>query len=98
MTTFRWGAILLSIATSTLVSTTGAANLPCTGPDEGKTVVYRDTWGVPHIYAPTVEAGMYSMGWAQAEDRPQELLKNFLRALGQSASFDGPKAMRSDMV
>ena len=50
--------------------TAGAAELPGTGDDAGKTVVYRDTWGVPHIYAPSVEAGFYAMGWAQCEDRP----------------------------
>jgi len=86
------------LALSTLTSVAGAADLPGTGADSGRTVVYRDTWGVPHIYAPTVEAGMYAIGWAQAEDRPEELLKNFLRALGESARFDGPKAIQSDMV
>ena len=55
-----------------------AADLPGAGADAGKTVIYRDTWGVPHIYAPTFEGGMYAMGWAQAEDRPEALLKNLL--------------------
>ena len=98
MTTLRWRVILVSVAVLTLASVTGAAVLPGTGKDTGRTVVYRDTWGVPHIYAPTVEAGMYSMGWSQAEDRPEELLKNFLRAMGQSARFDSPKAIQSDVV
>ena len=98
MTTFRWPVILVSVAVLTLASVAGAANMPGTGEDAGRTVVYRDTWGVPHIYAPTMEAGMYAMGWAQAKDRPEELLKNFLRALGESVRFDGPKAMQSDMV
>jgi acyl-homoserine lactone acylase PvdQ len=75
-----------------------AADLPGTGPDDGKTVVYRDTWGVPHIYAPSVEAGLYAMGWAQAEDRPEELLKNFMRAMGESARFEGPGGVRTDAV
>ncbi len=74
-----------------------AAELPGTGKDAGKTVVYRDTWGVPHIYAPTMEAGLYAMGWAQAEDRPEELLKNFMRALGQSAKFAGAQALDMDI-
>jgi len=98
MNTFRWRAVIISAAIATLVSLTGAAELPGTGADVGKTVLYRDTWGVPHIYAPTVKAGMYAIGWAQAEDRPEELLKNFLRALGESARFDGPKAIQSDMA
>ena len=74
------------------------ADLPGAGADANKTVMYRDTWGVPHIYAPTVEGGLYAMGWAQAEDRPEELLKNFLRATGESARFDGPRAVKSDTV
>ena len=98
MTTFTLRTVLISMALLVLASVVCAADLPGTGADSGRTVVYRDTWGVPHIYAPTVEAGMYAIGWAQAEDRPEELLKNFLRALGESARFDGPKAMQSDTV
>lgn len=75
-----------------------AADLPGAGADAGKTVVYRDTWGVPHIYAPTAEAGLYAMGWAQAEDRPEELLKNFARAMGESARFAGPDGVEDDTV
>ena len=75
-----------------------AADLPGTGPDAGKTVVYRDTWGVPHIYAPNVEAGLFAMGWAQAQDRPEELLKNMLRGMGELASVEGPRVLDSDKV
>ena len=74
-----------------------ATPLPGSGPDAGKTVIYRDSWGVPHIYAPTVEAGLYAMGWAQAEDRPEELLKNLLRGMGECARAEGPSAVPGDM-
>ena len=50
-------------------SAPAVAALPGQGDDIGKTVIYRDSFGVPHIYAPTVEAGLYAQGWAQAEDR-----------------------------
>jgi acyl-homoserine-lactone acylase len=80
------------------ISLVTAAELPGTGADVGKSVIYRDTWGVPHIYAPTVEGGLYAMGWAQAEDRPEELLKNYMRAMGESAKFDGPAGVESDMI
>ncbi|UCG56130.1 MAG: penicillin acylase family protein [Phycisphaerales bacterium] len=98
MTLCRLRAVGVSIAVFTMICSARPADLPGAGQDAGKTVVYRDTWGVPHIYAPTTEAGTYAMGWAQAEDRPQELLKNFLRAMGQSARFDGPKGIQSDTV
>lgn len=74
------------------------ANLPGTGEDAGQTVVYRDTWGVPHIYAPAVENGLYAMGWAQAEDRPEELLKNFARGMGESSRFEGERGLEMDSV
>jgi acyl-homoserine lactone acylase PvdQ/ketosteroid isomerase-like protein len=75
-----------------------AQELPGTGPDAGKTVIYRDTWGVPHIYAPTAAQGMFAMGWAQAEDRPEEVLKNLMRGIGESAVFEGEGGIQSDMV
>jgi acyl-homoserine lactone acylase PvdQ len=71
--------------------------LPGQGEDAGKTVVYRDTWGVAHIYAPTPEKGMYAMGWAQAEDRPDQLLKSILIALGEIASIAGPDQVQTDL-
>jgi len=98
MNALKWKTAIIYLALITLVSVASPADLPGSGGDSGKTVVYRDTWGVPHIYAPTVEAGMYAIGWTQAEDRPEELLKNFMRAMGESASFDGPGEIQSDMV
>ncbi len=94
------GVIALAIAALALCSTQSAmaGDIPGTGKDAGKTVVYRDTWGVPHIFAPTVEAGAYAIGWAQAEDRPEELLKNFLRAMGEDAKVEGPAWIKSDLV
>ncbi len=74
------------------------ADLPGAGEDAGKTVVYRDTWGVPHIYAPTAEAGLYAMGWAQAEDRPEQLLKNLASAMGDSTRYAGKAALQTSMV
>jgi acyl-homoserine-lactone acylase len=98
MNALSWKAAIFCLAILTSTSVTNAADLPGSGADSGKTVVYRDTWGVPHIYAPTVEAGMYAIGWSQAEDRPEELLKNFMRAMGESARFDGPGAIQNDML
>jgi acyl-homoserine-lactone acylase len=72
--------------------------LPGQGPDEGRTVVYRDIWGIPHIYAPTVEAGLYAMGWFQAEDRTEQLLRNFLMGMGELATVDGRGAVQTDTV
>ncbi len=65
--------------------------------EAGKVVVYRDEFGVPHIYAPSAETGLYAMGYCQAEDRLEELLKNYLRAMGEMAASFGPREFVSDL-
>ncbi|MCL4217246.1 MAG: penicillin acylase family protein [Candidatus Hydrogenedentes bacterium] len=94
----RNSLLITSVVFSLFCASGMAAGLPGAGDDAGKTVVYRDTWGVPHIYAPTIEAGFYAVGWAQAEDRPTELLRNFLRGMGELASVEGKDALESDQV
>jgi acyl-homoserine lactone acylase PvdQ len=60
--------------------------------------IYRDDYGVPHIYAATHEGGLYASGWAQAEDRLEEILKNYLRGTGEMAgAFGGEDNLREDM-
>ena len=62
MTTCRtWTAAALLVPG--MATWAAGEGLPRTGRDAGETVVYRDTGGVPHIYAPSVEAGLYAMGW-----------------------------------
>lgn len=66
-------------------------------PDRGKIVVYRDTFGVPHLYADTSAQGFYAMGWAMAEDRLDELLKNYLRAMGEMSAAFGTEFLQDDL-
>ena len=73
-------------------------SLPGQGEDAGKTVIYRDTYDVPHIYAPTVEAGLYAQGWAQAEDRPTQLLLNLKIALGELTEIQGEEGVQTSLI
>ena len=90
----RWFLMLIFLTCHSLT----AAELPGSGADADKTVVYRDTWGVPHIYSPTVEGGMYAMGWTQAQDRPVQLLRNLARGIGEISRADGQAGVQSDVV
>ena len=87
-----------SVLAAPLFALLAACGLPGGG-DEA--IVYRDTWGVPHIYADTAEAGLYASGWAMAEDRLSQLLENYLFGLGEyAAAFgpgDGDRWVRSDL-
>lgn len=77
---------------------TATASLPGQGEDAGSTVIYRDSFGVPHIYAPTVEAGLYAQGWAQAEDRPAQLLMNLKIALGELTEIAGEGGVQPSLI
>ena len=79
-------------------SAPAVAALPGQGDDIGKTVIYRDSFGVPHIYAPTVEAGLYAQGWAQAEDRPTQLLMNLKIALGELTELAGDGGVQTSLI
>jgi acyl-homoserine lactone acylase PvdQ len=61
------------------------------------TKIYRDEFGIPHIFAPTLEDACYAVGYAQAEDRLEELLKNYRRASGTMAEVFGPEFFESDV-
>ncbi len=58
--------------------------------------IYRDEFGVPHIFAPTEEGAVFGMGYAQAEDRLEELLKQYRRCTGTMAEAFGPEFFRDD--
>ena len=58
--------------------------------------IYRDLFGVPHIYADTDEAAMYAHGYAMAEDCVQQVLRNIMTAEGRMAEVGGDEFVESD--
>jgi acyl-homoserine lactone acylase PvdQ len=62
------------------------------------TTLYRDEYGIPHVYAPTLETAAYAIGYAQAEDRLEELLKNYRRAAGTMSEVFGPRFFQDDLA
>ncbi len=59
--------------------------------------VYRDSWGVPHIFARTVRAAFWAEGYTEAADRLWQM-ETFRRgALGQAAELRGRAALASDL-
>lgn len=60
--------------------------------------LYRDTWGVPHIYADTYADAAYALGYAQAEDRIEDIYKNIRTACGSMAEAFGEEHAEMDYV
>jgi len=63
-----------------------------------KVTLYRDTWGVPHIYADTIEAGAFGLGYAQAEDRLDDVFQAVRTGLGRMAEKFGKRYVEQDYI
>jgi len=63
---------------------------------EQTVTVYRDTYGVPHIFSDSDVAAAYAFGRVQAEDRLQQLMKSFRIAEGRMAEVFGEKYVNLD--
>ena len=81
-----------SLAVLAVGLTVSAQTSRRTGPAE----IIRDSYGVPHIFAPTIEDAAFAIGYAQAEDRLEELLRNYRKAEGTMAEAFGPEWYRHD--
>src|ERR1700733_5076902 len=72
---------------------------PCTADSsQGSVTIYRDTWGVPHIYAKTPAEGAYGLGYVQAEDRLDDIYRNLRTGLGRMSEAFGKKWVDQDYI
>jgi acyl-homoserine-lactone acylase len=61
-------------------------------------MIYRDTFGVPHLYGPTDASVIFALAFAQCEDNFAQVEDNFIRSLGRAAEVHGEEALRDDQV
>jgi len=59
--------------------------------------IFRDQYGVPHIYAPTDGGCVFGSAYAQAEDHFERLEDAYLRAIGRAAEAYGEQALADDL-
>lgn len=59
--------------------------------------VYRDAYGVPHIFAKTIEAAFWAEGYTEAQDRWQQMEMFRRTGKGETAELLGPDAVASDL-
>lgn len=76
-----------------LLGSAVAAAATASLPPEGEVDVYRDRYGVPHIYAARESDAFYALGYAQAEDSAENILIMALVAEGRSAAAFGSKEL-----
>ena len=57
----------------------------------------RDTWGVPHVFASNLGDGAYALGYAQAEDRVEQIFTNYRLGIGRMAEITGQDDINEDL-
>jgi len=72
---------------------------PGPGSDLARNVtIYRDQYGIPHVFGRTDAATAFGFGYAQAEDNYPRIEDNYLRSLGRSAEVRGEAAFDADRL
>ena len=54
--------------------------------------IYRDSYGVPHIYGPTDASCVFGYAYAQAEDNFWQVEDNYIQAIGRAAEVNGEES------
>ncbi|MEK6303259.1 MAG: acylase [Acidobacteriota bacterium] len=60
--------------------------------------IYRDSYGVPHVYGPTDASCVFGYIYAQAEDNFWQIEDSYIRALGRASEVYGERTLADDML
>jgi acyl-homoserine-lactone acylase len=60
------------------------------------TEIYRDQWGIPHIYGQSDADAVFGMIYAQCEDDFNRIEVNYINAMGRMAEVEGISQLYSD--
>jgi acyl-homoserine lactone acylase PvdQ len=58
--------------------------------------IYRDTYGVPHVFGRTDASTVFGFAYAQAEDNFWRVEENFISALGRLSEVYGEDQLNED--
>ena len=65
---------------------------------ERTVTIYRDTYGVPHVFGRTDASTVFGFAYAQAEDNFWRVEENYINALGRASELYGEKALDEDRL
>jgi penicillin amidase len=79
------------------LASTGAWH-PSSAPDDlaARVTIYRDSYGIPHVFGETDAATMFGFAYAQAEDNFWRVEDNYIRAIGRLTEVEGVGGLTSD--
>ncbi len=83
---------IVSLAVGTLVSSVSQLALA------DNAYLHRDSWGVPHVVANNEAAGFFALGYAQAEDRLEDIYLAIRTGVGRMAEVKGQEFVQQDYL
>jgi acyl-homoserine-lactone acylase len=98
---------LRSLVISLVVLATASVAAPAArkADDNGKleklarsVTIYRDSYGVPHIFGPTDASCAFGYAYAQAEDNFWQIEDSYIRSLGRASEVYGPRTLADDLL
>ena len=94
--------VLAALLLATALSGIAVAKAPDAGAKAEKlarsVTIYRDSYGVPHIYGPTDASCVFGYIYAQAEDNFWQIEDSYIRALGRASEVYGDRTLADDML
>ena len=85
-----------------LLIAAAAISIPIGGPASSsrdladRVTIYRDRYGIPHVFGETDAATMFGFAYAQAEDNFWSIEYNYIRSLGRRAEVEGEDGLVND--
>src|SRR5262249_10871541 len=88
----------LALASSAPAAVRKATGIPRAQKLAQSVTIYRDTYGVPHIYGPTDASCAFGFIYAQAEDNFWQIEDSYIRALGRASEVYGERTLNDDLL
>lgn len=82
----------------TMVVSASAASSATPADLAAQVEIYRDEWGVPHIYGKTDESAIFGMAYAQCEDNFWQVEETYIFCTGQYGLIYGEEGLESDQL
>src|SRR4030095_4695390 len=91
-----FAALLLTLVTQAPLSRGAAAQNTALEKIARAVTIYRDTYGVPHVYGPTDASVIFGFIYAQAEDNFWQIEDSYIQALGRASEVYGEQSLNGD--
>src|SRR2546426_1575500 len=93
-----FAALLVALASQSPLSRGAAAQNTSLEKIARSVTIYRDNWGVPHVYGPTDASVIFGFLYAQAEDNFWQIEDSYIQALGRASEVYGEQSLNADLT